>query len=218
MNVSGAIPYRQIDHTWSTPPTTTVPDEPEYLGLHGTGVLHEEFGDGEYLDTQAIKMAHIKVAEDLPETNIRYLPIKELTLMNFVIDSGPVLRWLDPEKLEQINLREGCIDAGFHLSDDMKHVRVHSPKPPVSMVAARTVKRGELKVVELRKGKVMSRNDANVVKHESDLKEQTLRHKLSQLLPKMSKKDSLKRNKENKPVSREADKIKVLDVGHSLSD
>ncbi len=141
-------------------------EEPEYLGSHGSGVLHEEFGNGEYLDTQAIMIAQLEIAEEIPESNLRYLPVKKLTLLNFVIDSGPILRWFDPEKLQEINLKYGCVDAGMHLSEAMQHVRVLSPKPRTLVGMARVVTPGELKIIELKKGKFISRSDAKAVRNQ----------------------------------------------------
>ena len=187
MNISSDVFQRKVDHTWSLPSAAAEGEETEYLGYHGTGVLHEEFGDGEYLDTQAIKLAQLEVAENIPETNMRYLPVVKLTLMNVVIDNGPILRWFDPEKLEELNLKDGCIDAGLYLADEMPKVRVLSPRPPKPICIAKAVRPGEAKLVELRNGKVVSRTEAKSVEHELYIKEHPLRHKFSQLLPKLSR-------------------------------
>ena len=159
LNVSSGIPHHQLDHIWSLPPCNTELEESEYLGSHGSGVLHEEFGDGEYLDKQAIKMAQLEIAEEIPESNLRYLPVKKLTLMNFVIDNGPILRWFDDAKLEEIHWKDGCIDAGLSLSNKMPRVKVLSSRLPKLVGIARVVKSGEVKLVELRKGKVVSSNN-----------------------------------------------------------
>lgn len=203
INTSSDISHRQIDANWSLNPIRSSDDELEYLGVHGTGVLHEEFGEGEYFDMQAIKMAQLDVAEDVPPSNMRYLPVKKLALMNFVLDGTPILRWFDPNKLEEIVFKHGCIDVGFYLSDEMKHVKIQSPKPPVSV--ARVIKPGELKIVELKKGKVVSRKDALTGKEELNVKQPTLKHKISQLLPRTASKSKDDRapkhtdkNKENK--------------------
>jgi hypothetical protein len=197
LNDSSDIPHRQIDGAWTLRSPTDADEESEYLGHHGTGVLHEEFGDGEYLDTQAIKMAQLDAADELPQSNMRYLPIKKLTLMNFVVDAWPTLRWFDPKNLEEIVFKPGCVDAGFYLSFEMMHIKVQAPTRPVG--EARVVKVGELKVVELKKGKVVSRKDAVTRKEELNVKQHpTLRHKISQIFPRMARRESVKRNKENK--------------------
>ena len=187
INISSDVRHRKIDSTWSLPSSATEVEETEYLGHHGTGALHEEFGDGEYLDTQAIKMAQLEVSEEIPETNMRYLPIENLTLMNFVIDSGPFLRWFNPDKLEKIDLKDGCIDAGLHLPDEMQHVQVRAPKLSGAVGTARLVQPGEVKIVELKKRSIVSRKDANIVRQNVRVKEYALKHKFSQMLPKLSK-------------------------------
>lgn len=189
INVSSDVIHREVDQAWSLPSPSREVEESEYLGHHGTGVLHEEFGDGEYLDTQAIKMAQLEVAAEIPEANMRYLPVRKLRLVNFVVDSGPILRWFDPDKLEEINLKDGCVDAGFDLSCEMPKLKVLSPGPTAAPSIARLARPGELKLVDLKKGKVVSRYDATSIKQDSKIKEHPLRHKFSQLLPKMSRKD-----------------------------
>ena len=189
MNVSSDVFQLKVDHTWSLPSAVAEGEETEYLGYHGTGVLHEEFGDGEYLDTQAIKLAQLEVATMILETNMRHLPVKKLTLMNFVVDSGPILRWFDPDKLEEINLKDGCVDAGFYLSGEMPKLKVLSPAPTAAPSIAILVTPGELKLVGLKKGKVVSRCEATSIKQDSKIREHPLRHKFSQLLPKMSRRD-----------------------------
>ena len=202
-NLSANVPYSVINDFWSCKPIVEEVEEPEYLGHHGVGQLHEEFGCGEYLDTQAIKTAQLTCGEHLPPSNLRYLPIKKLTLMNFVVDSGPILRWFDPAKLEEITFKEGCIDTGFRLTENMKHVKVQSPMPEVSLAPPRVVRPGELKIVDLKKGKVVSRvpataaNIQEAMQSKPQEEERPFMQKLNQLLPKLGKKDS-KRNKENK--------------------
>ena len=176
-----AISYNwSIDHPYSPPPSV------EYLGYHGQGILHDEFGDGEYLDSQAIKMAHNEVAHTIPFDNRRYLPIRKLTLMNFVVDGGAVARWFDPERLNEIVFKSGCLDTGFSLPETMQ-VKVTTPKLPQ---IGRWVRPGDIKVVELHKGQVISE------KEQSRAKTPTLRTKLNGMLPKMSIRQL--RDRENK--------------------
>jgi hypothetical protein len=213
INVSSDLPYREIDSNWSLRSNflDDDDDEREYLGHHGTGILHEEFGDGEYLDTQAIKLSALDVAEQISDLSVQYLPIKKLKLMNIVIDRWPIMRWFDPTQLEEIVFRSGCIDAGFYLPYHMMHVKVQVEEPPSSI--ARAIKRRELKVLELNKGQVISSQYAAmadvtsvpVLRAASPTRENTLRHKISQLIPRMAgRKGSLKRNnKENAIVAME---------------
>lgn len=64
--------------------------------------MHPEFGSGEYLDRNAMKQAQAAVKDELKTGNMRYLPVKNLTLGNFAIDAGPfvslplTLAWLTP--------------------------------------------------------------------------------------------------------------------------
>ncbi|OAL22741.1 hypothetical protein AYO20_11140 [Fonsecaea nubica] len=158
MNEDTKHKYRKIDETWSYDGSAERQVDAEYLGFHGNGILHQEFGDGEYLDQQAMKQAQIDVVETLPLENMRYLPISHLTLMNFAVDAGPFFRWFDPKKLVEINFLGQCIDTGFYLPDDMRsHVKVSGPKPkprPQPMIA-RVVKPGEVKLVTLKGGMVV---------------------------------------------------------------
>jgi hypothetical protein len=213
INVSSDLPHREIDGNWSLRSNflDIDEDEQEYLGHHGTGILHEEFGDGEYLDTQAIKLSALDVADQIHDLSVQYLPIKKLKLMNIVIDRWPIMRWFDPTQLEEIVFKSGCIDAGFYLPYHMMHVKVQVEARPSGI--ARAIKPGELKVLELNKGQVISNQHAGMADASVPLlsatgaaRENTLRHKISQLIPRMpGRKGSLKRNnKENAMVATEA--------------
>lgn len=86
-------PYSQhwpaIESDWMM--KSEVDGSMEYLGQDGTGILSLEFGVGEYLDEQAIAMAKSDagpIGGRLP-----YLPVVNLALSGFVIDSG-ALKWL----------------------------------------------------------------------------------------------------------------------------
>jgi hypothetical protein len=213
INVSSDLRHREIDSRWSLRSNflDDDDDEQEYLGHHGTGILHEEFGDGEYLDTQAIKLSALDVADQIPDLSVQYLPIRKLTLMNIVIDRWPIMRWFGPTQLEQIVFKPGCIDAGFYLPCHLMHVKVQVEDR--SSGIARAIKSGELKVLELNKGQVISSQHAAmadvtfvpVPRAASATRENTLRHKISQLIPRMpGRKGSLKRNnKENSMGSME---------------
>ncbi|KIV77898.1 hypothetical protein PV11_09674 [Exophiala sideris] len=143
--------YRKIDTKWTFDRLSDTAPENEYMGSHGSGTLHEEFGDGEYLDQQVMKNSQLDVLHQVPVENLRYLPITHLTLMNFVVDGGPFYRWFDPAKFKEITFKGDCIDSGFSLPDDMMTtVRVNSPKP---VAPARWVRPGEVKLVEIKKKK-----------------------------------------------------------------
>ncbi|KAJ9614891.1 hypothetical protein H2204_014330 [Knufia peltigerae] len=156
--------YPQIDADWTYNPRGAPNGPIEYLGAHGKGVLHEEFGDGEYLDQQAIKASQLDVYKILPIENVRFLPVTHLTLMNFVVDAGPFYRWFDPKKLQEITLKSGCIDAGFYLPQEMRSaVIVKSPKP---LAPPRWVKPGEVKLIDIKKKKTPT-TGTDVVKAEA---------------------------------------------------
>ncbi|EXJ81284.1 hypothetical protein A1O3_07574 [Capronia epimyces CBS 606.96] len=187
--------YRKIDPNWIYDRLSDTPVECEYLGSHGNGTLHEEFGEGEYLDQQAMKAGQMDMVQALPVENMRYLPITHLTLMNFVVDGGPFFRWFDPKKLKEITFLGDCIDAGFSLPREMKlPVRVNSPKPPPP---ARWVRPGEVKLIDIKRPK------AATEKAESDNASTSasasgsahgsagssgLKGKLSQMMPKWASK------------------------------
>ena len=127
---SNDIPnWRSIDSTWSfshptshqhSPVTPDSSNEPLYLGAHGLGTLHDEFGDGEYLDALTIATARSKVEFRTLNPHVPdRLPIRKLVLAGFVLDANPFLHWFSPDKLRQIVFRDHCVDAGFGLHEDM---------------------------------------------------------------------------------------------------
>ena len=176
-NLTSGYPQHAISYNWSVDHPSGPPPSVEYLGYHGQGILHEEFGDGEYLDSQAIKMAQNEVAYTTLFENMRYLPIRKLTLMNFVVDGGAIARWFDPERLDEIVFKSGCLDAGFFIPEAMQEVKITTPTPPQ---ICRWVRPGEVKLVKLHKGQVVPEME------QSRAKTPTLRTKLSGLLPRMS--------------------------------
>jgi hypothetical protein len=203
-------PHRLIDTKWTINNFyRSDPNLSEYIGNHGDGTLHEEFGEGEYLDSQAIKMAQQEVAEDLPFNNGRYLPIEKLSLKNFAIDGGALARWFDPKRFRELELKEGCVDAGLFLTPELEHVKIVSSKPRPLHRFARAVKPGDLKIVELKKGKVLHRRDAATGREELAIahKQPGLRNKVSQLMLGLGG-----RNKENRvPVDK-------TEVGREVKD
>lgn len=173
-----ASQYRKIDETWfydGSKPTYTEPTE--YLGSHGTGELHEEFGSGEYLDRNAMRQAQLAVATELPTENLRYLPLHILTLTNVAVDAGPFFRWFDPDKVKEVTFKSGCFDTGFYLPDNMRNsVLVSGPQRPKKLEGATrpdlggsmVIKPGDLKVVTLKKGQVVKREDWDGKNHLPD--------------------------------------------------
>ena len=127
--------WRQIDATWR--PSRT-PCPPLYLGAHGRGELHEEFGAGEYLDGVAIGSARCG------ET--RYLSLHTLTLMGFVVDAE-AFAWFDPTVFRTLVFRDHCVDAGFALPPAMR-VRVCY----AGTGGARRVRPGEVRLVHVQRG------------------------------------------------------------------
>ncbi|ETN38800.1 uncharacterized protein HMPREF1541_06839 [Cyphellophora europaea CBS 101466] len=105
----------------NTNTSSTIDPNDACLGDAGKGNLHPTFGDGEYLDTLSIQHAQVAAthAGALPMTNIRYLPLQHVAVDD--------LRWFDPAKLQTIDFRAGCIDAGFYLGGDMKNVVLKTP-------------------------------------------------------------------------------------------
>ncbi|KAJ9605061.1 hypothetical protein H2200_010451 [Cladophialophora chaetospira] len=166
--------YKKIDTTWSFDNDRVIYDEPsEYLGSHGIGELHPEFGSGEYLDRNAMKQAQATASNELKVAKIQYLPIVNLTLTNFAVDAGPFFRFFDPACFKEVTFKGTCWDAGFFLPNEMrKTVAVRGPQAPKSEpgmdlsalpaslraeMAAKGLGLGDLKVVTLSKGKVVKR-------------------------------------------------------------
>ncbi|RMZ86877.1 hypothetical protein DV736_g5895, partial [Chaetothyriales sp. CBS 134916] len=192
-NVETDQPHQLIDETWTLNNgygnDLTIS---EYLGHHGEGILHEEFGEGEYLDSQAIKMARQQVVRSLPFNNERFLPVEKLGLERFVVDGGSIMRWFDPQRLRKIEFKDGCIDAGLYLKPGMRHVKItaatarpqHYHHYLHRQHVGRAVKMGELKLVDLKKGRVVSRKDTRTGREEleSAQKQPGLKAKMSQLM------------------------------------
>lgn len=148
--------------------------EKSYLGCDGIGLLDEKFGDGEYLDSVSITNAQVAAADagTLDASNLRYLPVRMLSLQNFVVDGIAFKRWFSPTKIARITFKSGCIDAGFYLPNDMKHTIIKIPEKPVPLTdTASTIRRAPavpgLQLVELKKGKVVA--SADVVKAKAAL-------------------------------------------------
>lgn len=179
--------YRKIDETWTNTSRQDTSsnwlEETEYLGAHGFGVLHEEFGVGEYLDQHSIRLARHEAAKgchgyyrDLP----RFLSICRITLMNFVVDSGPFARWFNPTRLSEIVFLSGCIDAGFVLPPIMKrHVRISpkfTPNPRVVQFIRPSQRLQIVEIIPRSKCKGDATRMENIIPS-------SLKNKLSQILP-----------------------------------
>jgi hypothetical protein len=136
-----------------------------YLGHHGGGDLHEEFGDGEYLDSKAMELAHAHAfGQDSPGSHL--LGIAKLTLMGIVVDAGPFFRWFDGSKLRTIVLKDSCFDAGFMLPPAMKgktQVLLGGGLVEQQRFMGHLIGPGEAKIVTWRKGKAVDKEAVEVV-------------------------------------------------------
>ena len=89
-------------------------------GDDGEGMLHENYGFGEYLDVKAIKAAYKETIA--LGVNLRYLPIVNFVLAGFVVDACPFVRYFNPMRLRKIQFTRDCIDAGFVLPRGMSQL------------------------------------------------------------------------------------------------
>lgn len=124
-------------------------------GQHGEGTLSSEYGIGEYLDKEAIAMAKFDAAPK--GGRLRYLPVVKLALSGFVLDSG-AMKWFDPLRLRQIELRHSCVDAGFAVPGNMTAlVKVSWPEEDKSRtVKMTTITREDVQLLTLKKGKLVA--------------------------------------------------------------
>lgn len=78
--------------------------------------MPEKYGGGEYLDREAMQKAKVRAMAMgyYPET----LPVVDLTLSGFVVDSGPFVSWFG-DALRSVHLKKNCVDAGFWLPTRM---------------------------------------------------------------------------------------------------
>jgi hypothetical protein len=135
-----------------------------YLGHHGEGVLHDEFGCGEYLDRQAMELACTDAFGPHGAKEGHMLGITKLVLMGFVLDAAPFFRWFDGMKLRTVVLKDHCFDAGFVLPPAMRgKTEVLLGGGLVKRDAIRRFGTGEAKIVTLRKGKVVDEEAVEVV-------------------------------------------------------
>jgi hypothetical protein len=160
-----------------------------YLGHHGEGILHNEFGDGEYLDSRAMELAH----EDVFGANshgLHLLGISKLTIMGFVIDSGPFLRWFDAQKLRTIVLKDNCFDAGFFLPPAMRgmtHVLLGGSLVEQQKLKGQVIRPGEVRIVTLSQGRVVDEEAVENVQQPQQGRQ--LKKKLSGILRKWQTKE-----------------------------
>lgn len=160
-----------------------------YLGHHGEGILHEEFGDGEYLDSKAMELAH-EDAFGRDASGLHLLGIAKLTLMGLVVDAGPFFRWFDGSKLRTIVLKDNCFDAGFGLPPAMKgktQVLLGGGLVEQQRFMGRVIKPGEAKIVTLKNGKVVDEEAVEVVRKPQQYGQ--LRKKFSGMLRKLQAKE-----------------------------
>ncbi|OJJ51755.1 hypothetical protein ASPZODRAFT_163543 [Penicilliopsis zonata CBS 506.65] len=130
-NLSGE--WQVIKHNWKVQEPFADGFE-IYYGDKGTGNLNPSIGDGEYLDKNAMEKAKMRAM--IAASMGMYLPIRNMTLVGFVVDAGPFHLFFDPEKLKRITFKRDCVDAGFFLPEIMKNrVCVVSPRPECKAVA-----------------------------------------------------------------------------------
>ena len=124
----------------------------DHSGQNGTGNLDPNIGWGEYLDKLAIEKA--KVGAMATGRTCNRLSIKTLILTGFVVDADPFLHWFDPQRLQCVDFKNDCVDAGFYLCRAMKKVVVRFPRRVEErMVVGRWVDlKKELRVVEIGEG------------------------------------------------------------------
>ena len=160
-----------------------------YLGHHGEGILHDEFGDGEYLDSRAMELAHEDVF-GATNQGLHLLGISKLTIMGFVIDSGPFLRWFDAQKLRTIVLKDNCFDAGFFLPPAMRgmtHVLLGGSLVEQQKLKGQVIRPGEVRIVTLSKGRVVDEEAVDLVQKPQQGRQ--LKKKLSGILRKWQTKE-----------------------------
>lgn len=112
-----------------------------YSGEAGTGRLPEKYGGGEYLDSEAIQKAKVRAMAMgyYPKT----LPVVDLTLSGFVVDSCPFVWWFG-DALRSVHLKKNCVDAGFWLPSRMAAICSvrHCDSEEVGVVGVRGVRGG----------------------------------------------------------------------------
>ena len=107
-------------------------------GDGGKGTLRYELGCGEYLDSITMGEAR-KMALEKGTVN-ELFTIRKLCLTGFVVDTYPFERHFDPERLQEIDFENDCIDAGFSLTSPMlERVTISFPKKDVSRLTHTTV-------------------------------------------------------------------------------
>lgn len=121
-------------------------------------MLNRKIGIGEYLDKLSIEQAKLRALTLMQGPVSRRLPIRRITLTGFVVDADPFLLWFDPDRLERIDFKDDCVDAGFYLPTSM-HGSVTVSYPgriqdgAIAVPIRRVDLREELKLVDLQEGK-----------------------------------------------------------------
>lgn len=113
-----------------------------YSGEIGQGILANEYGYGEYLDTEAIGKARLNAIplERLHEEKVgEKLKLERLEIGGFVIDSQAIHDWFDPDFLVSVKFLNNCIDAGFSIdTEKFNKVKIGAspgPKPIPKLIA-----------------------------------------------------------------------------------
>jgi hypothetical protein len=124
---------------------------------NGDGTLHENAGEGAYLDNRAIEKAKLRAG--MTAIPLYQLSIAEMTLRGFVVDACPFEPWFDPDRLRRITLID-CVDAGFRLPETMAGtvtIRIPDITPTTTplgqpLISAFVNLKKQLKIVKLKGG------------------------------------------------------------------
>ncbi|GME28525.1 hypothetical protein GTA08_BOTSDO12955 [Neofusicoccum parvum] len=106
---NGGKPMPVIDRNWEYHPERVATDT--YRGREGDGMLHHQYGHGEYLDRVAISKARNAVMHTVGE--LQSMPVTTLRLANFVVDDTSFVKFFN--NLGTIVFCDSCVDAGFVL-------------------------------------------------------------------------------------------------------
>ncbi|OXV07556.1 hypothetical protein Egran_04678 [Elaphomyces granulatus] len=132
---------------------------PIYHGQYGNGTIHRSIGVGEYLDTAAIGVAKTNAALLGPTRN--RLSISKLSLSGFVVDADPFELWFDHRCLRLIHFKNDCVDAGFYLPSEMRHVEIKFPADikEEAIWAYRFSPKEDLRLIEMKGGEKVAEWD-----------------------------------------------------------
>lgn len=138
-----------------------------FSGNRGSGLLHYRHGYGEYLDPISILTAKRAAIGDQPDAR---LPIENLTLAGFVVDSQAFDKCFDMRKMKRLEFAHDCVDAGFTLESEVRaRIRIIIPKGAGQHTSnkGRVFKPEDVKLVTLERGRVVKREpvDPAMLRH-----------------------------------------------------